>query len=93
MKEINYKEIREMTAEGIIFTDGTVLEFKKCGQMEQWKGCIAVRNIIGKPPYFEFFYPSKEKRLRIRFDGGSETPFHRLYGHIERCGFHSFDLS
>lgn len=93
MKEVNCKEIKELTAEGIVFTDGSILKFSQCEQMKEWKGCIACRDIIGKPPYFDFFYPSKSEGLRIIFDGKSETLFHRLYGHIEINGYHSFDLS
>ncbi len=91
MKEISYKEIEELVEGGIVFTKNRQLVFSECEQMAQWAGCIALRDIIGNPPYFAFFYPSQKQRLRIVFD--NENAFHKLYMHIENCGYHSFDLS
>lgn len=93
MKTVSYKEIRELTSEGIRFKDDTILKFSKCEQMKEWKGCIAFRDIIGSPPYFDFFHPSREEKLRIVFEDGNETEFHRLWAYIEGNGYHSFDLS
>lgn len=55
MKEISYKEIEELVEGGIVFTKNRQLVFSECEQMEQWAGCIALRDIIGNPPYFAFF--------------------------------------
>lgn len=51
----HYQSIRQLTPSGILFQDNFFLDFYRCEQMEKWKGCIALRNIIGKPPYFDFF--------------------------------------
>jgi len=90
-KEISYKEIAELIEGGIVFTKNRLLVFAECEQMEQWAGCIALRDIIGNPSYFDFFYPSQKERLRIIFD--NENAFYKLYMHIENNGYHSFDLS
>lgn len=90
-KEISAQEIEGLIDGGIAFTKNRLLVFDECEQMEYWEGCIALRDIIGNPPYFAFFYPSQKQRLRIVFD--NENAFHKLYMHIEASGYHSFDLS
>lgn len=88
--QISAREIEELIEGGIAFTKNRVLKFEECEQMENVKGCIALRDIIGNPPYFAFFYPTKNQRLRIVFD--DENAFHRLYMHIKDSGYQSLDI-
>ncbi len=88
--QISAREIEELIEGGIAFTKNRVLKFEECEQMENVKGCIALRDIIGNPPYFAFFYPTKKQRLRIVFD--DKNAFHRLYMHIKDSGYQSLDI-
>ena len=88
--QISAREIEELIEGGIAFTKNRVLKFEECEQMEKVKGCIALRDIIGNPPYFAFFYPTKKQRLRIVFD--DKNAFHRLYMHIKDSGYQSLDI-
>ena len=88
--QISAREIEELIEGGIAFTKNRVLKFEECEQMEKVKGCIALQDIIGNPPYFAFFYPTKKQRLRIVFD--DKNAFHRLYMHIKDSGYQSLDI-
>lgn len=92
-KEVSYKKIKELNGDGILFADNTVLQYSQCDKMENSDRCIALRDIIGNPPYFDFFYPTKDNRLRIVFEDGNEKAFHKLYFHILDNGYQSYDLS
>ena len=88
--QISAREIEELIEGGIALKKNRGLKFEECEQMENVKGCIALRDIIGNPPYFAFFYPTKKQRLRIVFD--DKNAFHRLYMHIKDSGYQSLDI-
>lgn len=56
--EKNYSQIKEITGEGITFTDGQSIAFGDCIKRRyDSEKCTAERNICAKPPYFEFLLP------------------------------------
>lgn len=68
--EYSYRDIDAIYSEGIRFHDGREISFQICMQEYQKlypasTGCVGLRDITGKPPYFEFFMP---EHIRVIFD-------------------------
>lgn len=105
MKEYFYKDIQEITKEGILFKDGYKLLFEECRY--EWckiyniesnqSFCVAERNIALFEPYFLFY--SKE-HVMVLFGKTNllkrrkiEKQFHNLQFTLKKFGFSSYDMS
>lgn len=105
MKEYFYKDIQEITKEGILFKDGYKLLFEECRY--EWckindieanqSSCVAQRNIAVLEPYFLFHSKEhvmvlfgKKKLLNRR---KIEKLFHNLQLTLNKFVFSSYDMS
>ena len=74
MKVYNYKSIKGIEKEGVIFSDGFKIIFHDCingfaKHNPSFTGvstCIAERNILVQPPYFQFYLD--DMNVKIIFD-------------------------
>lgn len=105
MKVYSYRDIKNITEEGILFKDGFILFFEVC--KNEWlidnnlkegeSHCVAERNLLAYPPYFLFY--SKDK-VKILFDNKgifgkkkNRKKFENLQVILNRLGFSSYDMS
>lgn len=105
MKEYFYKDIQEISKEGILFNDGYKLLFEEC--RNEWckinnielnqSSCVAKRNIAVLEPYFLFH--SKEQ-VMVLFGKKIlakrrkiEKQFCNLQFILNKLGFSSYDMS
>ena len=105
MKEYFYKDIQEITKEGILFKDGYKLLFEEC--RNEWckknnieakqSSCVAKRNIAVLEPYFLFHSKEHvmvlfgEKKLLNRRK--IEKQFCNLLFTLNKFGFSSYDMT
>lgn len=105
MKEYFYKDIQEITKEGILFKDGYKLQFEEC--RNEWckinnieanqSSCVAKRNIAVLEPYFLFHSKEQvivlfwEKKLLKRRKIVKQ--FCNLQFTLKKLGFSSYDMS
>lgn len=99
MKYYSFSDIVSMDREGIVLSCGSKIIFGECaGGRYNSSLCIAERDIIASPPYFEFFIPGEP--VRIVFDkrglfAGREN--RRRFGEfqmkIKAFGYTTYDLS
>lgn len=105
MKVYSYKNIKNITEEGILFEDGKKLLFEEC--IKEWSvkngiklgesRCVAERNLLESPPYFLFF---SEDRVKVIFDNKgflqkkkNDEAFKNLQVSLNRFGVSSFDMT
>ena len=106
MKVYNYKSIKSIEKEGILFSDGFKIIFQDCinGFEKHYKSfkdtftCIAERNILARPPYFQFYLDNMN--VKIVFDcKGLFTKkkniklFQYFQFKIKNLGYKTFDLT
>lgn len=97
--ERSFLEIKDIDSKGITFIDGTLIVFKDCiKQRYNSETCVAERDILAKPPYFEFFTPDKPTKIifdRTGLFSNSKnlTNFRKLQNMIIDFGYSSYDLS
>jgi len=106
MKVYNYKSIKNIEKEGIIFSDGLKILFQDCinGFAKHYNSftdvstCIAERNILVKPPYFQFYLD--DMNIKIIFDckglfskKRSIKQFQSFQLKTKSLGYKTFDLT
>ncbi len=95
----DYSDIQSVGKDGITFTNGDKIVFAACiGKRYNSAICIAERNIVSSPPYFEFF--TNYKPVRIIFNNRglfskyiNNKNFLKLQMQINNAGYSSYDLS
>lgn len=97
--EKSFFEIKDIDSNGITFTDGKLIIFKECiKQRYSSETCVAERNILANPPYFEFFTPDIPTKIvfdKIGLFSNSKNlkDFRKLQNMIIDFGYSSYDLS
>jgi len=106
MKVYNYKSVKSIEKEGIIFSDGLKIIFQDCinGFKKNYNSftnvstCIAERNILVQPPYFQFYLD--DMNVKIIFDckglfakKRSIKLFQYFQLKIKSLGYKTFDLT
>jgi len=106
MKVYNYKSVKSIEKEGIIFSDGFKIIFQDCinGFAKHYNSftdvstCIAERNILERPPYFQFYLD--DMNVKIIFDckglfskKRSIKQFQSFQLKIQNLGYKTFDLT
>ncbi len=96
---MSFSDIKSIDKEGIHFKNGDSISFAECiGKRYNSSTCVAERDILALPPYFEFF--SSIKPTRIIFDRKgilsekqNHRDFLRFQGAINKLGYSTYDLS
>ena len=106
MKLYNYKSIKCIEKDGIIFSDGFKIIFHDCinafakhyTSFKDVTTCIAERNILAQPPYFQFYLYDMD--IKIIFDNKGLFAKKRSIKHfqsfqlkIKNFGLKTFDLT
>ena len=106
MKIYNYKSVKSIEKEGIIFSDGLKIIFQDCinGFAKHYNfftdvsTCIAERNILERPPYFRFYLD--DMNVKIIFDckglfanKRNNKLFQDFQLKIKNLGYKTFDLT
>jgi len=97
--EKSFSEIKDIDSNGIIFTSGETIIFKDCiKQRYNSETCIAERDILAKPPYFEFFTPDKPTKIifdktELFSNSKNRKEFRKLQNLLIDFGYSSYDLS
>lgn len=94
----SYSEIQSIDKNGLLFKDGTSIDFSKCVNKKNYSGnSIAEREIIANPPYFEFY---NDEKIRIVFDkkglfakNKNQKDFIDFQKIVNNLGYKTFDLS
>lgn len=97
--EKNYFDIRTVDENGIFFVNEDKIIFADCiGKRYDSETCVAERDIVASPPYFEFFTPYKPTRIIFNKKGLfskfiNRRHFLRLQMKINDIGYSTYDLS
>lgn len=106
MKVYNYKSIKCVEKDGIIFSDGFKIIFSDCisGFGKHYNSfidvstCIAERNILGQPPYFHFYLDNMDVKIIFDCKGlfvkkRNIKLFQTFQSEIKNLGYKTFDLT
>ena len=106
MKVYNYKSIKFIEKEGILFSDGFKIIFQDCingfekhyNSFKDVTNCIAERNILAQPPYFQFYLNNMNVKIIFDCKGlfskkRSIKQFQSFQLKIKNLGYKTFDLT
>ncbi len=106
MKVYNFKSIKGIEKEGILFSDGFKIIFQDCingfgrhyNSFKVTKNCIAERNILAQPPYFLFYLDNMNVKIIFDCKGlFSKKKNIKLFQYfqfeIKNLGYKTFDLT
>lgn len=96
---MSFSDIKSIDKEGIHFKNGDSISFAECiGSRYNSSTCVAERDILALPPYFEFFSPNIPTRVIFNRKGilsgkQNHRDFLRFQSAINKFGFSTYDLS
>ncbi len=96
---ISFSDIHSIDKRGIHFKNGNSISFAECiGKRYNSSTCVAERDILALPPYFEFFSPIKPTRIIFNRKGilsgiQNHRDFLRFQSALNKLGYSTYDLS
>lgn len=95
---MSFSEIKSFDKKGIHFKNGDSISFAECiGKRYNSSTCVAERDILAIPPYFEFFSPKPTRivfnRKGILSGKQNHRDFLRFQCALNKLGYSTYDLS